>query len=329
MGGSTTVRRLRRFVYAVAVAAAASGALTAPAAETYPSRPLRMISASAPGSGSDVVGRIISTRLSENMGQQVVVDNRPGAAGLIGAETVANATPDGHTFWLATFTQLISTTLHDRLHLAKEFTPVGLVATTPFIIVASGTLPVKTTAEFIAYAKARPGQLLFGSSGTGGSLHVCMELFVAMAGLKMTHVPYKGVGNALTDLMSGQIHAACPAAPSMSLFADNPKVRILGVTSKEPTPLAPGVEPIARTLPGYEMPGWYGVLLPKGTPRHIVERINREFARTVNAPDVREKLLAAGAEPAMSSPEEFRAFLARESERLAKLLKDAGVKPGT
>jgi tripartite-type tricarboxylate transporter receptor subunit TctC len=327
MQGFRPEQRARRTIQTLALVVATTAVIPVPTAESYPSRPMRMISASAAGSGSDIIGRILSTRLSENMGQQVVVDNRPGAAGMIGAETVANATPDGYTFWLATFTQLISTTLHDRLHLAKEFEPVGLVATTPFIIVASATLPVKTTAEFIAYAKARPGKLLFGSSGTGGSLHICMELFQSMAGLEMTHVPYKALGTAITDLMSGQIHAACPAAPSVTLFANNPKIRVLGVTTKNPTVLAPGLQPIAQALPGFEMPGWYGVLVPKGTPKSIVARIHQEFTKTVNAPDMRDKLITAGAEPAMSSPEEFRAFLTREGARLGKLLKDAGVKP--
>src|SRR5215813_12938728 len=188
------------------------------AAQNYPSRPIRLVSASAPGSGSDVVARLLSTRLSENLGQQIVIDNRAGASGLIGAEVTARATPDGHTFWLATLTQLISTTLANRLHLAKEFAPVGLVATTPFVIVVSNTLPVKSTAELIAYARARPGQLLFGSSGAGTSPHICMELFVAMAGIRMVHVPYKGIGPAIPDLVTGQIHAACPAAPSMTVF---------------------------------------------------------------------------------------------------------------
>jgi tripartite-type tricarboxylate transporter receptor subunit TctC len=295
------------------------------AAQDYPSRPIRMVSASAAGSGSDVVLRLLSTRLSENFGQQIVVDNRPGASGLIGAELTARAAPDGYTLWLATLTQHISTTLHNRLLLATEFAPVGLVATTPFIIVVGSALPVTSTAEFIAYAKARPGQLIYGSSGTGGSTHVCLELFQSMAGVKMLHVPYRGMGTAITDIMSGQIHAACPAAPTMSVFAG--KVRVLGVTSLRATPLAPGVPPISDVLPGFELPGWYGLVAPLGTPKEIVARINQAFAKTVNAPDVRERLLAAGAEPAMSSPEEFAVFLRAVSERLGKLLKDAGVGP--
>jgi tripartite-type tricarboxylate transporter receptor subunit TctC len=205
----------------------------------------------------------------------------------------------------------------------KEFAPVGLVATTPFIIVVSNALPVKSTAEFIAYAKARPGQLMFGSSGTGTATHVCLELFQSMTGLKMRHIPYKGMAGAITDIMSGQIHAACPAAPTMTIFGG--KVRVLGTTSLRATPLAPGVPPIAEAVPGYELPGWYGLLAPLGTPQPIIERINREFAKTVNAPDMRERLLAAGVEPAMSSPEAFAAFLRKETDRLGKLLKDSGV----
>jgi len=294
------------------------------AAQDYPSRPIRFISATAPGSGSDVIARLVSPRLSENFGQQVVVDNRAGASGLIGAEVTARAAPDGHTFWIATLSQLISTTLANRLQLATEFAPIGLVATTPFVIVVSSGLPVASTAEFIAYAKSRPGQIMFGSSGAGTSPHLCLELFQTMAGLKLLHVPYKGMAPAITDIMAGQIHAGCPAAPSMTIFGG--RVKVLGVTSPGPTPLAPGVPPIADTLPGYELLGWYGLLAPRGTPKAIIARINQEFAKTVNAPDIRERLLAAGAEPAMSSPEAFSAFLHKESEKLRRLLKDAGVK---
>ena len=294
------------------------------AAQTYPSRPIRLVSAAAPGSGSDVVARLLAPRLAEYFGQQIVVDNRAGASGLIGVETTAKAPPDGHTFLMATLTQLISTTLTNRLHFTKELAPIGLVATTPFIIVVNSNLPVGSTADFIAYAKARQGQLMFGSSGAGTSPHLCMELFQAMAGLKMLHVPYKGTVAATTDLIAGQIHAVCTPAPSMTIIGA--RVKVLGVTSLGPTALAPGVPPIADTLPGYEMPGWYGLLAPLGTPKAVIAKINQAFAKAVNTPEIRERLLAAGAEPAMSSPEAFTAFLNKESERLGKLLKDTGVK---
>ena len=293
-------------------------------AQPYPSRPIRLVISTAAGSGSDVIARLLSARLSENFGQQIVVDNRAGASGMIGAETVARATPDGYTFWLPTLSSLISTTTANRLHLAMDYAPIGLVATTPFVIVVTGALPVKSIAELIAYAKAKPGQLMYASGGTWTSTHVCVELLQQMAGVKMLHVPYKGLGIAMADLMSGQVQLACPPAPTMTVVPAG-KVRVLGVTSLGLSQLAPGVPPIAQTLAGFEMPGWYGAVAPKGTPRTIVARINQELARTVGSPDIREKLLAAGAEPSMSSPEDFTAFLVRESQRLVKLLADAGV----
>jgi tripartite-type tricarboxylate transporter receptor subunit TctC len=293
-------------------------------AQAWPARPIRLVVPSAPGGTPDIQARIVANELAKQLGQQVVVDNRAGASGLIGAEMTVKAAPDGHTFWMATLSQLISSTLANRLHLAKEFAPIGLVATTPFVIVVNSNLPVASTAELIAYAKARPGQLMFGSSGTGTSPHMCLELFQVMAGVKMLHVPYKGMTGAITDVMSGQIQAACPAAPSMTIFGG--RVKVLGVTSLVPTPLAPGVPPIADTVPGYELAGWYGLLAPPGTPKAIIARINQEFGKAVNAPDIRERLLAAGAEPVMSTPEAFTAFLNKQSEKLGKLLKDTGVK---
>ncbi len=299
----------------------------APAAESaYPSRPIRIVVGSAPGSGADTVLRAMSNRLAENIGQTVVVDNRAGATGTIGAEIVARSSPDGYTLFFPTLTEHLATTLQKRYPLAKEFEPIGLVATTAFMIVASATVPAKTTEEFIAYAKARPGKMLFGSSGTGGSLHVCMELFQTMAGLKMTHVPYKGTATAITELMTGQIQLACPPVASISGFFGNPKIRVLGVTMKEPTALAPGYVPIAQALPGYDFPGWYSALAPLKTPKAVIAKLNAEFGRAVNSPEVRERLLKMGVEPAMSTPDVFRAFLDRESTRMEKVLREAGVK---
>lgn len=291
----------------------------------YPSRPIRIVVGSAPGSGADTVARALTARLAENMGQPVVVDNRAGATGTIGAEIVARSAPDGYTLFFPTLTEHLATTLQRRFPLAKEFEPIGLVATTAFMIVSSATVPAKTTEEFIAYARARPGKLLFGSSGTGGSLHVCMELFQSMAGLKMTHVPYKGTATAITELMTGEIQLACPPVASISPFFGNPKIRVLGVTTREPTQLAPGYPTIAQALPGYAFPGWYSALAPLRTPRHVVAKLNAEFGKAVNSPEVRERLLKMGVEPAMSSPEEFRDFLHRESKRMETVLREAGV----
>ncbi len=295
------------------------------AADVYPIRPIRIVLGYAAGSGSDVVTRVLSNRFSENIGQPVVVDNRAGASGLIGAEIVSKSAPDGYTIWVATLTQHLSSTIQKKLLLDREFEPIGLLAHTPFMLVASASIPVKNTEELIAYAKARPGKLFFGSSGTGGSLHVCIEMFQSLAGVKMTHVPYKGSAMAITELMTGEIQLSCPPVASMQPFLNNGKLRVLGVTTRDATALAPGYPPISQAVPGFAFPGWYGALMPLKAPKHIVARLHKEFARTVNAPDMRERLIKVGVEPAMSSPEEFREFLRKESQRMGAVLKDAHI----
>jgi tripartite-type tricarboxylate transporter receptor subunit TctC len=297
------------------------------AQQAYPVRPIRLIASTAVGSGSDVVSRLLAPRLTEMLGQQVIVDNRPGASGLIAAELAARAAPDGYTLWIVTQTQLISTTLFDRFHLHKDYVPIGMVGGTPFAIVVSNTLNVKTTADLIALAKAKPGFVMYGTSGAGTSSHLCMELFQSLAGIKLVHVPYKGSMQAMTEVMSGQIHVTCPAAPTLSLVAGGQKVRALGVTTRTPTTLAPGLPPIGETLPGYELNGWYGMLTPPATPPVIAARLNREFTKLLSMPDIRERMLSVGVEAAPSSPAEFSAFLKKEHERWAKLLKEAGIKP--
>ena len=305
---------------------AEASAQGAQAAAAYPVRPIRWVTSTAAGSGSDVVARILSPRLSELLGQQVVVDNRPGASGLIAAELVSRAAPDGYMIWVVTLTQLISTTLYDRFHLARGYVPVGYIGGTPFAIVTSSTLPVKTTAEFIAYAKSKPDFVMYGTGGTGTSAHLCMELFQSMAGVKLVHVPYKASALAMTEVMGGQMHATCTAAPTLSLIAGGQKARVMGVTTLAPTPLAPGLPTIAETLPGYELNGWYGLLTPPNTSQVIITRLNREFTKVVSMPDIRERMLGVGVEPAPSTPAEFSAFLNKETERFSKVLKDAGVK---
>jgi tripartite-type tricarboxylate transporter receptor subunit TctC len=304
----------------------ACGAWLTAQAQNYPSRPIRWVTSTAVGSGSDVVARLLSPRLSEMLGQQVVVDNRPGASGLIAAELVSRAAPDGYTLWMVTLTQLISTTLYDRFHLARGYVPVGYIGGTPFVIVTSSTLPVKTTAEFIAYAKAKPDFVMYGTGGTGTSAHLCMELFQSMAGVKLVHVPYKASAGAMTEVMAGQMHSTCTAVPALSALAGGQRVRPLGVTTRAPTALAPGLPTIAETLPGYELNGWYGMLMPPHTPLALIARLNREITKLAAMPDVRERMLGAGVEPAPSTPAEFGAFLTRETERWSKVLKDAGVK---
>lgn len=300
---------------------------SASAADKFPARPVRMIVSNTPGSAPDVIARLVGAKLTEAWGQQIVIDNRPGATGLIAAETLARAAPDGYTLWMNTMTQLISTLQAQRFMLAKEFAPVSLVASTPFVIVVGAAVPAKSIAEFIAYAKTRPGQLIYGSAGQWGSSHLCMESLSTMSGISLVHVPYKGSTLVLTDIVAGRIHAYCPAAPSLPAFAQTGKVRPLGVTYKKPTPLVPGVPPVADTLPGFELLGWYGLQAPLHTPRHIISRINLDLVSALKTPEIQERLNAVGAEAVGSTPAEFGTFLQKETERWEKVLREGGTLP--
>ena len=286
-----------------------------------------MIVSNTPGSAPDVIARLVSAKLTEAWGQQIVIDNRPGATGLIAAETLAKAAPDGYTLWMNTMTQLISTLQAQRYMLAKEFAPVSLVASTPFVVVVGASVPAKSISEFIAYAKTRPGQLIYGSAGQWGSSHLCMESLSSMGGISLVHVPYKGSTLVLTDIVAGRIHAYCPAAPSLPAFAQTGKVRLLGVTYKKPTPLVPGVPPVADTLPGFELLGWYGLQAPLRTPRHLVARINHDLVAALKTPELQERLNAVGAEAVGSSPAELGTFLKNETERWEKVLREGGTLP--
>lgn len=318
---------MRISVAAAVICLAAVCAAQAAQPPQFPARPLRLIVSNLPGSAPDVVGRLVAAKVSESWGQQIVIDNRAGATGLIAAETVARAAPDGYTMWLNTMTQLISTLQAQRLMLAKDFAPVTLVASTPFVIVVGSTVPSKTLEEWIAYAKARPGQLIYGSAGQWGSSHLCMDAINAMAGLTLTHVPYKGTTVVLSDLVAGRIHVYCPAAPSLPAFSQSGKVRAIAMTYRKPSPLVPGLVPVAETLPGFELLGWYGLQVPLQTPRHIVAAINAEFVKALHSPDIQEKLFAVGAEAVGSTTGEFGLFLRKETERWEKVLRSGGAIP--
>jgi tripartite-type tricarboxylate transporter receptor subunit TctC len=299
------------------------------AAQAFPSRPVRLIVANSAGSAPDIVGRLVGGKIADSWGQPVVIDNRPGATGLIAADVLANAPADGYTLFLATMTQLISTLQAQRHFLATDFAAVGRVATTPFVIVVDAALPVKTLAEWIAYAKARPGQLLYGSDGQWGSTHLCMESLNAMAGIRVQHVPYKGTGVVMQDIAGGRIQAYCPAAPSLPAIVQTGKVRALAVTYRKPTRLAPGVPPVADTLPGFELLGWYGVLVPKRTPEAIVAKVHAELVKALGDSHIQEQLVKMGAEAGVSSPAEFSAFLKKETQRWDKLLREGGTIKGS
>ena len=298
------------------------------AAQQYPSRPIRMVVASVTGSAPDIIARHLGSKLTEAWGQQIVVDTRPGASGLIGAETTARAVPDGYTLWLGTQTQLISTLLHGKLAMSREFAPVGFVATTTFVLVASAAVPAKNMAEFIELARARPGQLFYASGGDGSSGHLCVELLKRMTGIDLVHVPYKSSPLAMTDMISGQVHLGCVAVPGAPAYLKSGKVRALAITSGARKPLAPGMASVAETVPGYDLTGWYGLLAPRGTPADTVSRINTAVTKVLKDPAFQERLLAIGAEAAPSTPAEFGAMLRKETARWDQILKEIGVRPG-
>lgn len=298
------------------------------AAQAYPQRPVRMIIANGAGSAPDVIGRLLAAKLSESWGQSVIVDNRPGATGLIAIELLVKSAPDGHTMFLSTMTQLIAMLMYQKHMLATELGSVTLVGTTPFAIVVGPTTPVKNIAEWIAYAKARPGQLRYGSAGNWGSSHLCMENFNALTGLQMTHVPYANTMTTMTDIVSGSIHVYCPAVPTLPAFMASGKVRVLGVTYREPTKLLPGAPPVSDTVPGFELYGWYGMNVPLKTPPDVIKRINIELVKALKDPQLRERMLAVGAEAVGSTPAEFTAFMQKNTDHWTKVLKASGAKLG-
>jgi tripartite-type tricarboxylate transporter receptor subunit TctC len=241
---------------------------------------------------------------------------------------LANAAPDGYTLGLFTMTNLIAMLMYQKYMLATELGAVTLVGTTPFAIVVNASTPARNIAEFIEYAKARPGQLRYGSTGMWGSLHMCMEKFNAIHGLKMTHVPYKTAVPVMSDLIAGEIHVFCPAVPMLPPYLKSGRIRALGVTYTEPTRLLSGVPPVSDTVPGFSLYGWYGVHVPRKTPPAIIRKINAELVKALKDPKLARIMLVAGAEAVGSTPEEYTAFLRKDTEHWTQLLKESGATLG-
>ena len=333
--GLFLARRMSARMLQVAKAALCAGLLVVVAgesvaqqapAQSFPQRQVRILIPNAPGSPSDIIDRLLAVKLTEYWGQPVIIDNRLGATGLIAAEAVSKAAPDGHTMFAVSLTQLIATLTFQRYQLATEFAPVSMIGTTPFAIAVSASLPVKNIAEWVGYVKARQGQLMYGSSGQWGSLHLCMEVFNEMAGLKMTHVPHPGTPAVTNAVIGDQIAVFCPAAPSVNTLAQSGKLRALGVTYQKQTRLLPGVPPISDTLPGFELLGWYGMQATPRTPPEILTRISADLARALKLPEIQEKFIATGVDAVGSTPAEFAAFLNKESDRWGKVLRDRNAK---
>jgi tripartite-type tricarboxylate transporter receptor subunit TctC len=296
---------------------------------SYPVRPIRLIVPFAPGGSNDIMARLTAQKFSEAFSQQVVVDNRSGASGIIGTDIAAKAAPDGYTVLMMSLTLAVNPSLFRKLpyDTEKDLAPVTLVASAPLMLVVHPSVPAKSVQEFITYARGNPGKLNFGSGGPGTTPHLAGEMLRTMADARMTHIPYKGGGPALTDLMGGQIQFMLENSPSTLPLAKAGKVRALAVTALKRSPLVPDLPTLDEAgLKGYEIVGWNGLFVPAATPRNVISTLHMSIATALAQPDTRERLATLGAEGVGSSPAEFRAFVHSEIGKWARVVKDAGLK---
>jgi tripartite-type tricarboxylate transporter receptor subunit TctC len=304
--------------------------LAAHAQQAYPARAVRLVVPSAPGGGTDITARIMAPKLSEYLGQQVVVENRAGAATMIGGEVVARSAPDGYTLLMGISTLAINAAMYRKVayDALKDFAPIAQVVTLSNVLVTHPSLPARNVKELVAFVKSRPGQINFASAGVGTNPHLSMELFLSLAGLKMMHVPYKGSGQGIVDVIAGHVPVMMPAVPTALVYIKNGRLRPLGVSGAKRSQAAPDIPTIAESgIQGYEATQWFGILAPAGTPRAIVDRWHRETVRALKDPEVRDRLVADGADPVGSTPEEFAAYLRAETIKWAKVVKAIGIQP--
>jgi tripartite-type tricarboxylate transporter receptor subunit TctC len=320
-----TSTRFTSLVAAVLLAVAASHA----AAQSYPAGPMRIVVPFTPGGGTDILSRILAQKLNESWGQPVVVDNRPGASGTVGTAFVAKAPGDGLTLLIVPAGYAGNPSLYKKLPYDqnRELAPVSLLASGPLVLVVHPSLPAKSVRELIAFARARSGELNYGSPGAGTLPHLSAELFISMNGLKMVHVPYKGAGAAVTDVMAGRVPIYfMNILQSLSLIKAG-KLRALGVTTPGRTPIAPEIPSIAEAgLKGFDMTNWYGLLAPAATPREALVKLNAEVARILKLPELKNRLAEDGMTVVAGTPEQFAEFLARETAKFSRVIDAAGIK---
>jgi tripartite-type tricarboxylate transporter receptor subunit TctC len=314
----------------VAIVAVFGTATMEASAQGYPTRPIRLVVASSPGGASDILGRTLAQKMTEDLGQQVVVDNRGGASGVIGTDIVAKALPDGYTLLIIQPSLTINPSMIRKLpyDAVKDFTPVSLVVDAAQIMTVNPSVPAKSIKELIALAKAKPGTLMFGSPGVGTSPHLTAELFKLQAGVDMQQVLFKGSGPAYVSLISGEVQVAFSTVLSALSHIKNGKIRALGVTTKKRVSVVPDVPSIAESgLPQFESSQWFGILGPARMPRGIVDQLNQSLSRASNTPDMKSRFAAEGVEVVNSGPEEFAAVIKRELVQWAKVIKAAGIEP--
>lgn len=313
---------------ALAAAAAVAGGAAFAAEQQYPQRPIRVIVMNGPGSGPDIVSRVLGVRFTEAWGQQVVVDNRAGANGIIGAEIGAKAAADGHTLLMVTSQAAIVDATTEKLpyDLVKDFSPIGQLATTPFAMVINPSVGAASVKDLVALSKTKPGELRYGSTGPGSPSHLATEIFKAMSGADLFHVPYKAVAPALTDVMAGQVQLTLQVVPSVLPFVKSGKLRALGVTSGNRSNFVPDWPAIAEAVPGYEFMGWYGLVAPARTPPAVIARLHAEMQSALKSPEFRERLAGIGAEAAGTGPAEFAAHIRSEVGKMRKAAAVAGLR---
>ncbi|MGH8619234.1 MAG: tripartite tricarboxylate transporter substrate binding protein [Burkholderiales bacterium] len=323
-------RTTRRLALAAALALPGTTLAAAPATDQFPSRPIRFIVTFPPGALNDLIARTLQPRLSEIWGHQVVVDNRPGAGTLIGTEMAARAPADGHTLLLTAISHAINPSVYPKLPYdsVRDFAPVALIASSPYIMILHPSVNAKTVKEFVALAKAKPGQIAYGSTGTGGSSHLMGVMLDMMAGIQTVHVPYKGLAPALNDMIGGQIQFGFGSYSTVGQHIKTGRLRAIAVTSAKRAATTPDLPTIAESgFPGYDAVPWWGLMLPAGTPKPVVNRVNKDALQALQSKEVRERFEVQGIEPAGSTPEAFGKFLVVEIARWAKVVKQAGVKP--
>ncbi len=298
-------------------------------AQTYPSKPVRLVLPYPPGGGSDIIARPLAQLMTAGLGQQVVIENRGGAGGNLGMELVARSAPDGYTLiWGITAQLAVNPALYPKMNfdLIKDFTPICLMGQAPYVFVIHPSLPVKNVSEFVALVKPKPGVMSYSSAGNGSGAHLSAEMLNWMAGLKTVHVPYKGAGPAMPDLIAGQVQFSFITYTASSQFVKAGRLRAIGVTTPKRSAALPDVPAIAESVPGYDSGVWYGLLAPTGTPPDIIRRLNTEIVAALKQPDLRQRLLAEAFEPIGSTPEQLGEYMKSEIARWAKVVKATGAK---
>jgi tripartite-type tricarboxylate transporter receptor subunit TctC len=318
----TLTRRTALGLIAATVAARSAGA------QNYPSRPVRFVVSYPAGGSTDILARLVGQRLSERLNQQFVIENKPGGGNNIGTEAVVNAEPDGYTLLLINPANAINTSLYPKLNFnfVRDIAGVAGIARVPNVMIVPNDFPAKTVGDFIAYAKANPGKINMASSGNGTSVHLSGELFKAMAGIEMQHVPYRGSAPAITDMLGGRVHVMFDNMPSAISHVRAGSLRALAVTSAARTPELPDVPTVAETVPGYEASAWFGIGMPRKTPKAVVERLNTEVNTILAEPAMKARIAELGGEPLIGTPADFDALIAAETKKWAEVVKFAGAR---